>query len=76
MLEEETVGFACTFLNHDSQYGALVDNLHVLKKYQGLGLGRKLMSLSAEWVRMHDPTSDIYLLCSNKIRRPGPSIKS
>jgi ribosomal protein S18 acetylase RimI-like enzyme len=58
---EETIGFACTFLQYDQEFGALVDNLHVLHKYQGRGIGRELLRQSAEWVRSTDPNSGIYL---------------
>ena len=37
------VGFACVFLNHDKEYGSLVDNLHVHPDWQRQGIGRALM---------------------------------
>lgn len=59
--QNKIIGFACTYLNSDQKYGALVDNLHVLQEYQGLGIGKKLLALSASWVFKTDPQSAIYL---------------
>lgn len=61
MIRNEAIGFACTFLQHDQEFGALVDNLHVLEAYQGLGIGRELLRQSAEWVKSNDRNSGIYL---------------
>jgi ribosomal protein S18 acetylase RimI-like enzyme len=61
MHAEKPIGFACTFLHRDQQFGALVDNLHVLQEYQGLGIGRELLRQSAEWVKSNDQNSGIYL---------------
>lgn len=58
---EKIIGFACTFLDEDPVYGALIDNLHVLKEYQNQGIGKKLLRLSAEWVMQHREESTIYL---------------
>ena len=38
--EDHPIGFACTFLNHHIEWGALVDNLHVRPDWQGKGIGR------------------------------------
>ena len=37
-------GFGCIFLNHDQQYGSLVDNLHVHPDWQHKGIGKRLMN--------------------------------
>lgn len=42
-------GFACAFLNSDPQWGTLLDNLHVIPKVNGQGLGRRLMFEVATW---------------------------
>lgn len=75
------VGFACTYLYKDPEYGALLDNLHVLPEAQGCGVGRNLMLLSAKWVTEHSPESGLYLyvLDQNKkaiefYRKRGPEI--
>lgn len=55
------IGFACTFINADDPHGALVDNLHVLREYQGKGLGKKLLGICAGWVLEQRPDIPIYL---------------
>lgn len=59
--DEQLVGFACTYLHDDPQWGALLDNLHVRPPWQGRGVGRGLMKASAEWVREQDPEEGLYL---------------
>ncbi len=54
-------GFGCVFLNHSSQYGALLDNLHVHPEWQGKGIGKALMKNCCEWVARQDPQSKLYL---------------
>lgn len=36
-------GFGCVYLNHDEQFGSLVDNLHVHPDWQRKGIGQHLM---------------------------------
>lgn len=54
-------GFACVVVGSDSEYGALLDNLHVASSYKGRGIGRQLMKRAAEWVREQDATSPFFL---------------
>ena len=54
-------GFACTYVRHDPQWGALLDNLHVVPSWQGQGVGRTLMQASARWVKQQNATEGIYL---------------
>lgn len=63
---EKIIGFACTFLDHDSQYGALIDNLHVIKEHQNQGIGKKLLQLSAKWVFQNRESSNLYLFVLNQ----------
>ena len=58
---DQACGFAGTYLNHDPQWGALLDNLHVLKTHQGLGIGAQLLIRSAHWVHSKNPDSPLYL---------------
>ena len=37
------VGFACSFSDADARWGSLVDNLHVLPRCRGQGVGEKLL---------------------------------
>ena len=57
----DTCGFACTYLDHDLEWGALLDNLHVLSEFQGKGIGKALIKQSAEWVTKQNPDSTFYL---------------
>ncbi len=57
----ELCGFSCIVAEHDSRYGALLDNLHVLPGYQGEGIGRNLMKKSAKWLNQEYPDSSMYL---------------
>lgn len=47
-------GFACLYLNSDSTWGALLDNLHVVPEMKGKGIGRSLMQ-------------EVAMLCTNQI---------
>lgn len=61
-------GFSCVYLDKDVQWGALLDNLHVLPSYMGQGIGRRLMQEAAKWVRSQAANSKMYLwvLASNE----------
>ncbi len=54
-------GFVCVYGNDDAQWGALIDNLHVLPELKGQGIGKRLMEEAAKWVREHYPDSGFYL---------------
>ncbi len=58
---ERIVGFACTYLDHSSGYGSLLDNLHVHEDYQGRGIGLKLLQISYDWVKSKRPDQVIFL---------------
>ncbi|MEM6803048.1 MAG: GNAT family N-acetyltransferase [Bacteroidota bacterium] len=59
-------GFACTFADHDPQWGALMDNLHVFGDWKGKGIGAELMKRSASWVYEKNPDSAFYLWVLDK----------
>lgn len=44
-------GFVCVETQTEPEWGAFVDNLHVLPRYQGLGIGKRLAAAAAEWAR-------------------------
>ena len=54
-------GFACVFLNHDDQYGSLVDNLHVHPDWQRQGIGRELMIHCVNKVNQLEDPFKMYL---------------
>ena len=59
--DSDLCGFSCIYLNHDSQYGALMDNLHVSPACRGMGLGKQLMNRSFQFIHSHDPKSGLFL---------------
>ncbi|MEO0897806.1 MAG: GNAT family N-acetyltransferase [Bacteroidota bacterium] len=54
-------GFACTVLNHDPAWGALLDNIHVSVDFQGKQIGSYLMKDAAKWILQQGPDSGLYL---------------
>ncbi len=54
-------GFGCVFLNHDQQYGSLVDNLHVHPDWQRKGIGRSLMDHCVARISELDDQFKMYL---------------
>ena len=54
-------GFGCVFLNHDQQYGSLVDNLHVHPDWQRKGIGRSLMKHCVDRIASLDDQFKMYL---------------
>lgn len=62
MDEDRIIGFSCIYLDDDPFFGSLVDNLHVLQEYQGYGIGRRLLQLSAQLVLENRPGGKMYLL--------------
>jgi len=63
LVEQEgtACGFVCAYLNHDEKYGSLIDNLHVLKEWQGHRLGKQLMQKAANWVLSQQMNSLFHL---------------
>ncbi len=54
-------GFSCVFLSYHDQWGAYLDNLHVLTPWKGKGIGKRLMELTAAYVWQERPNSPMYL---------------
>ncbi len=57
----ELVGFACVLLDEDPQWGAYMDNLHVLPGWRGRGIGRMLFDRALQWVMSKEPGWPIHL---------------
>ena len=55
------VGFVCAFLDADSEYGTLIDNLHVSKEAKGKGIGKELIRKVAAKSFENNPLSKVYL---------------
>jgi GNAT superfamily N-acetyltransferase len=47
----EALGFVCVQAAADPQWGALLDNLHALPQYQGLGAGARMIRAAQAWAR-------------------------
>jgi len=54
-------GFACAYGGHDGRWGTLLDNIHVLKEWQGSGVGRRLLARVADWCLVAYPDAGLYL---------------
>lgn len=60
-LAGELVGFVCVFPEEDPVYGSYLDNLHVVPRLTGRGLGRKLLSAAAERLAADGSRVGLYL---------------
>jgi predicted N-acetyltransferase YhbS len=60
-LDGEVVGLAHTQLGEDAEWGALLDNLHVSYGLKRLGIGTRLLALTAQAVLDRAPASGLYL---------------
>lgn len=49
-LKNEFVGFICVYGNNHPEHGSIIDNLHVVAKAKGLGIGTKLLHSAATWL--------------------------
>jgi GNAT superfamily N-acetyltransferase len=58
---EELVGFVCVLLDEEPQWGACLDNLHVLPGWRGRGIGRALFGRAARWVNSVVPGWGMHL---------------
>ncbi|MCC8403850.1 GNAT family N-acetyltransferase [Paraburkholderia sp. MMS20-SJTN17] len=50
-LAGEPTGFVCVERQPESAWGVLLDNLHALPAYQGVGVGKTLMRAAIDWAR-------------------------
>ena len=57
----QMVGFACAYGGHDPQWGAFLDNLHVVPELKRQGIGARLMGEVASWSARNWPGQGIYL---------------
>ena len=52
-LGKRAVGFVCIEIGPEREWGAYVDNLHVLPNLRGQRIGTLLMASAAAWARAH-----------------------
>jgi GNAT superfamily N-acetyltransferase len=57
----DLVGFVCVLLDEEPQWGACLDNLHVLPGWRGKGIGRELFGRGARWVISIEPGWGMHL---------------
>lgn len=50
-LAGEPIGFVCVEQQPKSEWGVLLDNLHALPGYQGIGVGKLLVRAAEDWAR-------------------------
>ncbi|WP_144138377.1 GNAT family N-acetyltransferase [Paraburkholderia sp. BCC1884] len=50
-LAGKPIGFVCVEHQPESAWGLLLDNLHALPGYQGIGVGKLLMRAAEDWAR-------------------------
>jgi GNAT superfamily N-acetyltransferase len=62
----EIRGFACAFIDADPDWGALLDNLHVVPELRGQGLGRRLISVIAAEVLQNGSKPMLHLWAYEK----------
>ena len=66
-MENSLVAFVCGYIDDDSEYGTLIDNLHVDSKFIGRGIGEKLMLEAALFLKKQDRSCMyLWVLTSNK----------
>lgn len=54
-------GFICAFGAHHVEYGSIIDNLHVVNRYKGQGIGTQLLASAAKWANENYPNDKLYL---------------
>ena len=62
---EVLVGFACAFVGEHSDWGSLLDNLHVKQSHQGRGIGRSLLIQTASICEHKCPSLGLYLFVAH-----------
>lgn len=65
------LGFLCAYGAHDSQWGNLIDNLHVLHSARNTGVGSSLMKHAGVWLgsRYDDFAVHLLVVESNSVAR-------
>ena len=58
---KQLAGFACVFPDEDALYGSFLDNLHVAPQLTGQGIGRRLLSETADRLLTSGSSAGLYL---------------
>ena len=54
-------GFICLYLDLHTQWGSIVDNLHISQHHKGQGLGGMLLTQAAALIQQHAQSTGMYL---------------
>lgn len=67
----DIIGFACVYYNQNPKWGAYLDNLHVVARYQAKGVGKQLLCAVASGCLQHasDTLSGLCLLVNRNNTR-------
>jgi ribosomal protein S18 acetylase RimI-like enzyme len=64
--QDQLLGFVCATHSVDTQWGALLDNLHVHPASKGLGIGKQLLRELCHWLEHHAQTKlHLWVLAEN-----------
>lgn len=55
------IGFVCAFCNADAKWGSIIDNLHVVPKLRGHGIGERLFRSAASLVEQESASGGLFL---------------
>jgi ribosomal protein S18 acetylase RimI-like enzyme len=58
----EVIGFVCAYSGENSKWGSYLDNLHIRKSYQSMGIGKSLLIDAARWCHQREPNKGMCLL--------------
>lgn len=67
--QDELVGFACVFLDENTEFGSYLDNLHVAAAHQGKGIGTQLIKAVAACCWQLAPQKGLCLLVNQHNQR-------
>jgi ribosomal protein S18 acetylase RimI-like enzyme len=58
----QIMGFVCAYVGENSKWGSYLDNLHIRKAYQSMGIGKSLLIGAARWCYQREPNQGMCLL--------------
>ena len=66
-IDNNLAGFICVYADKDSEYGSLLDNLHVASHYHGKGIAKQLIAKAVTWLNTHakHPALHLEVLAGN-----------
>jgi GNAT superfamily N-acetyltransferase len=69
--EDALLGYVCVLLDEEPEWGARLDNLHVIPDSKGTGIGYALFQAAREWIAQVSPGTPMHLWCveDNRVAR-------